>query len=351
MHVLRKIAVWLAVAFLPLLLIMFATNYAILHSVGSAIEVKKVIKDSKLYDSAIDILLKETDNPNQTGQGGIRSDNPVVKDALQKAFPPKLIQSSTENYIDGVYSWLDGKTETPQFRIDLTEAKNTFVNEVAAGAQARAASLPACPRGQIEFSDPFAATCLPQGVSPAVAADKIRQDLAGGQENFLKNPVITADTFKNKNNQPVFSESSPLSENYQRLKKTQVILPVLAILALATIIFLSDSHRKGLKRAGITLLVVGITMLGCVWLSSWTINSQVIPKISIENSVLQSKVRTLVKDTSKTIGNNYYLFGGVYTGIGTLALCGALFINRGNKVPVATNTQAKPKALPKKLKT
>lgn len=326
---LRKATVWLAVLVLPLLLFALATNLALLRSAGSPDPIKDILRDSGIYDSAIDAVLEATDNPNDNGQpGGIRADNPVVREAAKKAFTPQLVQSSTENFIDGYYKWLEGKTSTPQFRIDLTSAKTTFVNEIAVGAQAKAASLPACPKGLTSFEDPFAATCLPRGVSPTVAGDKIRQELADGEEKFLKNPVITADTLKSKDNKPAFSDSSPLPENYQRLKKIPALLSVLALVAISTVIFLSESRQKGLMKVGVTLLVVGTTLLFFAWLASRVVNEVAIPKIKFDNATVQGKVRTLVSDVSETVGRNFMIAGGTYAALGAAATSGAIYLGR-----------------------
>lgn len=332
MMFLRKSLVWLAVSALPLLLFGLATNLALVRSAGSPEPIKKILKESKIYDSALDAVLEATDNPNVDGQaGGIRSDNPIVVAAAKKAFPPQLVQSSAENFINGLYGWLEGSTQTPQFRIDLTAAKATFVNEVAAGAEARAAGLPACPRGQTNFEDAFSATCLPRGVSPAAAGDKIRQELAGGEEKFLKDPVITADTLKSKDGKPAFSSTSALPENYQRIKKVPIILAGLALISLLVVIFLSESRQKGLKRAGITLLVVGIVLLVFAWAANSVVNKAAIPKINIENSALQARVKALVKDVSATVSKNFMLSGGTYALLGAAGIGGAWYIGKNSR--------------------
>lgn len=332
MTLFRKAGAWLAVSMLPFLLFGLATNFALLRSVGSPQPIKQTLEDSRIYGSTLDAVLEATDNPNDDGQpGGIRPDNPVVREAAKKAFPPELLQGSAENFIDALYGWLEGETPTPQFRIDLTQAKATFINEIAAGAQAQAASLPPCPRGQTQFGDPFAATCLPRGLPPSAAADKIRQELGGGDEKFLKDPVITADTFKTKGGEPVFSNTSPLPENFQRIQKLPIILSVLAAVAISTIIFLSASRQMGLKRVGITLLIVGASLLLFAWITNRLVNSVVAPKVEVKNVALQPKLRTLVEDLSGNISKDFMVAGGAYAALGTAAVSGAIYLGRRNR--------------------
>jgi hypothetical protein len=346
MDFLRRSAVWLLLAVLPLLLIGLAVTLAVSRSTGDPQQVKDILKGSGLYASAVDGVLEATNNPNENGQGGITADNQVVKNAVKDSFTPELIQNSAENFIDGIYSWLEGKSSVPNFRIDLSQAKAKFVNEVAAGAQARAAGLPACPRGQNQFDDPFTSTCLPRGMSPAVAADKIRQELAGGQEKFLKDPVITADTVKNKEGRPVFSSDSKLPENYQKLKKMPLLFGLLVLITLAGIVFLSQSRRSGLKKAGVILLVVGLSVLVMTWLSNKFTNSVVVEKIKVDNSVLQEKMRRLATDVSGTFSKNFLLAGSAYATLGALAIAGSILINKRSPQVEAASSKPQSKDKP-----
>lgn len=340
MHIVRKGVVWLAVAILPLLLFGLATSFTLVRTAGTPEPIKKILKEIGIYTSALDTVLEATDNPNTSGEGGIRSDNPVVREAAKKAFTPELIQSSTENFIDSIYVWLEGKTPTPQFRIDLTQAKATFVGEIAAGAEARARTLPACPRGQAAFEDPFAATCLPRGVPPAIAADKIRQELTGSESKFLKDPVLTADTFKSKDGTPAFSNSK-LPENYQRIKKMPIILTIVTLLTLVVVVFLSENRRKGFKRAGVILVIAGVSLLLFAWFSNKVVNDQIVPQIKLESAALQEQFQKLVKNISATASKNFMTAGGVYTAIGALAVTGSIFIKRGSSAKNVTATKNK----------
>ena len=327
MHFIRRMAVWGAILILPFLLAGLALSLGFSRSIGDPQPLKDTLKESGVYGSAVDTLLEVTDNPNKQGEG-IAVDNPIVREALKKAFPPQLLQSSTENFIDGTHAWLEGETTTPQFRIDLTEAKETLVSEIAAGAQVRAASLPPCPRGQTQFDDPLNATCLPRGASPALAAERIRAELTGPDAKILQNPVITPDTIKNNQGQSAFSSDSGAPENYQRLKKTPLVFGILAALALLAIIFLSDNRAKGLKRAGITLLIVGaLTVLGA-WGSGRIFTEALLPNMKLQSPALESNVRTILADLSTHVSRNFMTIGGVYAALGAAAIASSVYLGR-----------------------
>lgn len=316
---------------MPFLLFGFAATYSLQRSFSTPGPVKEVLNDSGIYGSLMDSLIKS--GGDQAGQDAIDANNPIIKEAIKKAFPPELVKSATEQVLDGTYAWLEGQTEQPQFRVDLTAAKANFINEAAAGAQARAAGLPPCPRGQLTFDDPLTASCLPRGVTPAMVADLVRRDLQneldGSQTEFLKNPVISADTIKSKDGQPVFSADSELPENYQRIKLLPLALALAAGLALAAIIFLSGNLPAGLKRAGIALLGVGILII-VVSLVAINLIGNRLADMSLENPVLQDSFVNAVRDVSATVGRNLLVVGLIYSVLGAASVGGAIYAGRRN---------------------
>lgn len=344
MPILKRILLALLLPLLPLLLFLLALNFAVLGVAGDPEPVKKILKESGIYTSAVDTFLDSTNNPNEDSSGEISPDNPVVQAAFKKAFPPQLIEDSTENFIDSTYRWLKGETALPEFRIDLTQAKATFIDEVAAGAQARAASLPACPRGQTDFGDPFSAACLPRGVSPALAADKVRAELANNKD-FLSDPVLTASTFKSGENpeQSAFAGSS-LPDVYQNLNNGKILLIVLALLVITGIVFLSPSLSQGIRRVGIILLIVGIGILIAVFITNKAA-TDALPNIlaKSENPALTDKLQSLVRDIAQNSNKIFSIFGWVYAGLGAVAVGGSLYIKRLN---TAATAQLNSKTMP-----
>lgn len=339
MHFLRRSLVWLAILLLPLILVALASSFALVRSFGSPEPIKASLQETGIYGSAVDTFLSATDNPNEESQDTLSVDNPVVREAFKRAFPPQLVQDSSEKFIDSVFAWLEGETVLPDFRIDLRQAKATFVERVAAGAEARAAKLPVCSDGQTTFQDPFRATCLPPGVPASAAGDEIRRELAGGEEQFLKDPILTAGSIKSEDGEPAFSNSS-LPETYQTLKDVPLILALAALVLLLAVVFLSDSRRQGLKRAGVVLLVVGVIIIIFSWLTTRVVNNQLAPNlIKLENSAaLEEKLQALVKNVSERTGKNSMLAGAVYAGLGALAIGTKMYWDRRygpHKTPVA----------------
>lgn len=342
MFILKRILRALLLSLLPLILFLLALDFAVLRVAGNPEPVKETLKESGLYTSAIDTFLVSTDNPNKDTSGDISTDNPVVQAAFKKAFPPELIESSTENFIDSIYKWMRGDTAIPDFRIDLTQAKTTFVEEVAAGAETRAANLPACPRGQIEFNDPFSATCLPRGASPSLAAEKIRSEL-GNNESFLSNPVLTASSIKSSESpeKSVFTDSN-LPSVYQGLQNGRLVLLILALLAVTGVVLLSNSLRAGIRHAGIVLLVVGVGILIASFISNKAV-TEALPDLLArsENAALADKLQSLMANIVRDTNRTFSAFGWAYTITGTGAILGSLFVNMNKKIEAGGNTADK----------
>lgn len=243
--------------------------------------IKTWLKESKFYDNfviyAIDQTEKSTGNVDGAGEA---SDNPAILQAAKTAFPPQLLEDSVNKFLDGNYAWLQGKTDKPEFSIDLTQAKETFAVELGKQAGVRFASLPVCTPDQLnQLQDPQSANllevpCQPPNLSLQTVIDKITQETRGG-EGFLKDAVITPETINqvsaSNTQQPAQSQPQQEEPYYQSLSQAPalykvgqlvpLIAAVVALLCLVGMILLPERKRSGLKPAAIVLAVTGLILL------------------------------------------------------------------------------------------
>jgi hypothetical protein len=243
--------------------------------------------------------------------------DPEVRKAAYDSFGPPLKESSGQ-IIDGVYAWLEGKTPKPSFKVDLTDARNQFVSEVADSARKRAAKLPVCQYTvKVSGYNVFTTKCRPPGVSPVQIAQQVRYDLISGQ-GFFQNPVITADNIKSGNSdQTIFDDQlKGAPRQYQLAKKTPFILSFLTVLAAIGVVFLSKDWKVGLRRVGIIMISTGVVMLIFAWGSNRVVSTKLIPRITNEDPILQQYLRSWATDVTHQIDKNYWLFGGLYTILG-----------------------------------
>lgn len=326
-------------SFLVVLLLGAALDYGVLHVAGNAQSVEKLLADSGVYNGVISSALDQA----QTSAGNVNQvalNDPAVKSAAETTFTPKVVQQYTEQAINGIYDWLNGKSAQPDFHIDLTQIKQDFAQKVGQAAGQRAAKLPAC-TAVPATTDPLSITCLPHGVTPAqIQAQAISAVMSS--QGFLEHPQVTADSVKKSGaNQSVFVsgklQSAP--KQFQRAKKAPVILTILALLDMVAIIFLSTSRGKGLGRVGFVLVFAGVLLLLAAWGLN-TVNSKVIAKIQFDNKVLQTDTQKLATDLIHSTKQSYQTYGVAYAVAGALAIGGALLVGRKFKQDTSTATKS-----------
>lgn len=327
MNIAKKLA--LGVLSPLFIFLLFATAFDI-GFVGTATHpttVKRLISESGLYSSLIPSVLQQTESIN-TSVGTISATDPAIQKAATSAISPQFVKQNTETAIDSVYKWLDGSIAQPDFKIDLSGAKTSFAENAAAAVQQKLSGLPVCTTAQTAVLsqngqfDAINAACLPRGITPQSAAAQVKDSIAGGK-GFLENPTLSASDIKNSgSNQSVFSDQlKQAPKQYQRAKKTPLILSILTVLTGVGIVFLSSSWQKGLRHVGINLVVIGLLMLAFSYALNRAVSTKVVPQIKVNNAILQQDIRNLATDLSQQVDRNYWIFGGLYTvfGVGGIA--------------------------------
>ena len=173
MHIIKKLARGLSSYLSKLFIFLVAIVGALVFTFHSPKKIEKSLSDSGVYSTFIDSALKEVNKSNKSGNdnSNIPITDPAIKEAANKAFPPTLLQQTTENVLNGSYDWLTGKTTGPSFKVDLRQAKQTFAQSVGEAAKQRLVKLPACTAAQLQKLssdiDPFSVLCRPPGVNLA----------------------------------------------------------------------------------------------------------------------------------------------------------------------------------------
>ena len=307
--------------------------------------IKHILADSGIYKTVVPGLLDQSKRISGGG-GDVNLSDPLIRSAAATTFSPQFVQQNTEAVLDGTYDWLDGKTPVPDFQIDLTTSKTAFANNVSQLVQQRLAGLPVCTTtAQVENFDPLNATCLPPGVSATSAASTLQSNILSGK-GFLDNPVITADSIKNgKDNQPLFTgKLKSVPDKYRIAKATPLILGSLTVLLALAIVFLSTGRAAGLRHLGFPLLAIGLLLLVFAWGINRVTSQTLAPKISVNNAVLQSSLRTLLVDVEQAIDKSYWWFGGGYVVLGAAAMGGSMYLKRGGQKnqPLAVASDREP---------
>lgn len=261
------------------------------------------LSESKLYDHFIANAIQQSQKSIQDGQvqggsyvGDFPLRDPGVQQAVESAFSPQTVQNAVNTFLDANYKWLNGQTAVPEFKVDLTQAKAALANNLAGYAQQRATTLPRCTVAQTrdlaasgQSFDALTATCLPIGLTPAMAAAQVKEQLASSQD-FLSNSVITAQTLNQGNlkdnsqqGQPYYVKLAGVPRAYRLATKLPWVLALLALLSGVGVVFLAATRRKGARRLGTLLISSGLVILLLILISSTVLHR------------LESKVFTTAK--------------------------------------------------------
>ncbi|HSW37664.1 MAG TPA: hypothetical protein VLG37_04835 [Candidatus Saccharimonadales bacterium] len=279
------------------------------------------LSESKLYDHFMDNVIAQSQKSgeSQGGQNGgsLNLKDPGVQQAAKAAFSPQVLQGSVNNFLDANYAWLEGKTPTPDFRVDLSGAKANLASNVGAYVQSRLSGLPKCTTTvSADNFDPLSATCLPRGVTPTSAAQQSAAQIAGGQD-FLKNPVITPQTLsqtdKNQSSQPYYQKLSWLPRAYRLATGLPYILGLLSALAALGVIFIALTRRRGTRKVATALLSSGGTILLLVLVSRVALGI-VDKRVFINSNVaqLQAPLVNFADRAQWSVAKLDLWFGGVF---------------------------------------
>jgi hypothetical protein len=264
----KNVFSWLSIYLIGPIWFLTATLFAFFAIANPGV-IKTALSDNntyqKLIPAGLDIAQKDN---NDNGKDALPLNEPGVQTAINKAFPPDDLKAKSETVIDSVFIWLDGKTAKPQFSLDFTNNKQLLASELGNYTATRAASLPPCTVQDVQAAqsnnDVFSIKCLPPGVTPAQAGQEATSKIANNKD-FLKDPVVTSDTFKagDTNLGDKNFNAEPFRKFYQKKSLLSILLPtlVLALAALGT--WLAPTRMLAIKRLERVFLmsVVGMSLV------------------------------------------------------------------------------------------
>lgn len=298
--------------------------------------VKGWFEKSNFYNQIVDVVLeKAKDSGKNSATGSLSINDPQIQAVAKQAFTPDFLKRSIEGALDGGYNWLDGSAQDLNFSIDLTGPKQQLVAGLGAYVKDRAAKLPVCAAGDVTSDfDSFNATCRPAALSAEEAGKQTEAQLL--KQDFLKDPVLTANSFKVKDSngveQPITKDEKAevVRSVYQRSSSLPYILMATALVVSLGIVFISSEKWKGVRRVGYVfasnsiVLTVTYILLG-VGLGTAT-------KKLATSSAETPKQNQLAADFAAAVVNNIR---------GVLGLYAAIFIVIGVSCYVATHTLKK----------
>lgn len=301
---------------------------------GTPNKIKQAADDSGLYSSAVDSVLETTKKQALKDNAQLPLDQPELIAAAKNAFPPELLSKNSESIINGFYNWLKSDTKTPQFSVDLTEAKQSFANGIGDYAVKRYEALPPCSSAQLRTMntdvDAFSVDCRPPGLLSSTVREQVQSQILNSGE-FLGDTTFTADDLPKAENGKTFAENmsvAPTAFNAFRLMPW--VLGLLGLLFASGVLFLSKDKRQGLKTIAVTLVGTGIFLMLGSLLINFLFNKMNQPKDAFGASVA-SVAKTLTADYNTALMRFYI----VYIALGVAVLI-ALKLKSHGTTAVAT---------------
>jgi hypothetical protein len=332
-------------------LLALAAAGAIDHNLTKPKTVEGWLAQSGLYDHFLDNVIQNSQDSigSDDHSGSLSLSDAAVQQAAKSAFPSSFIQSSVNTVIDSNYAWLQGKTATPDFRVDLTQAKQGFAAQVGQYVATYFGTLPVCTAAQLQSLqnvDPLHAPCRPSNISPSDEGALVTQQLSSS-DDLLSASVITPTTInqndsKEGNSQPYYQDFSNLPKIYRAAQRLPWALTAVAVLSSLAVTFLARTRRRGLHIIAGVLLVSGVlVIIGKLIVDILMRHLQNHLFNSTGVGPLQQSLEAFVHHAVNALTQTQLYFAVAYLLIGGLILL--LTRNHHLRIPaVLTNMQATP---------
>jgi hypothetical protein len=262
----KRVLVGLLTAVLLLSLISLAFAVSARETLANPNKVSGWLDQSGLYgyinNQIINQAQRAISNSAQSSQL-----NPVISSNINLVLPDTTLNKDINSIVVNNYAWLEGKSSTPDFMIDLTGAKQSFATNMGAYVQTRLVGLPQCSISQslqaAQTNNPYALTCRPIGVDPASIGAQVTSQIESSG-TLLGNPVITASTISPNNDNtgvPYYQKFSKAPTIYQWSLRSSWLIGLLSVICALCTVFLSPHKRKGVRKIGVALLLSGLYLL------------------------------------------------------------------------------------------
>ncbi len=331
MNFLRRIGLTLSASLFSIAIFLFATMLSLFLVFGTPAHLEKALSQSGIYNEAGSAILEK----NQSKSDDTLSlTNPTVKAAVQDALPASTVEHHVDTVIDSTYAWMQGKTVSPNFTIDLTEIKGTISTNLSKSLTTKLQSLPVCPAGTVIPTSTAAIlslTCRPANVSVAKLVQAVEQQAEGN--GIISESALTSQDIKNADGQPVYQQLRNVPKLYKNYVMALYVLPVIAVVTALGVIFFSKSRRIGVRRVGVTLVTTGLYATVFALLVLWLLHhyaDNVSNQITAMAS-LQGKIVNVINVLASDLRRNWLIFGISYVMVGGLAWLLTHLIGRTRK--------------------
>lgn len=303
----KRLLYYMTSSVFRLLLLVVPVFFAITMVFSNPETVQGALKQSGAYDKIVDIVLDSSSEQNNDATAQQLLNDPEIRDIAKQAFSPDLLERSSNDFVQGIYDWLNGQTEQLQFSVDLSSAKTTLTEKLSSYAEERAASLPVCTLAQVQTVDLsgnlLSLPCLPPGITASQIGTQFSSQLLNDAD-ILDQPIITNQTIADQNNgKPLTADVQNLPDAYQTVQTLKwILLGALLILGLLLILARRD-RRAGVRHVAWALVSVAaflVIALLAYWfvfdkVSSENTNGDIAQSLALEGAIfILSSINTII---------------------------------------------------------
>jgi hypothetical protein len=262
----------LLVILLTGLLVLLAILTSLVSIVGSEDRIQSSIDSSGLYKEGAGRVI-DTIGEVEINGVTIPLDEPAIEQAAEQAFNESTIKRSSSEIVGGIYGWLRGETDQPEFAVEIEDEKRQFADGVADYAEQRYTDLPECTSfGQISLPfNPLEAECRPPfAVDTSLIRERAITEFMNSEEFFRDGTIKPDDILGDGFGQTAGTKDLPNA--YQWLQRAPRIIGVITAVVFAILLFGHRDKRRALRAIRTSLGAAGILVL-VVALAGWLITS------------------------------------------------------------------------------
>lgn len=329
--------VFVALLFVTLLGAVISTS--LFAGIGNKEQTKQWFNKSGIYDQLVTNAINNAQDSSQSGAdtASISLKDPAVQEIARSVYSPKFVQQRVETFLDSNYQWLQGKTETPKFKIDLTDNKQTFATTVGSNVQTYLSGLKTCTPEQLaqlqasSVSSPLTIACRPATIDPKTEATRITEQISNGP--FIDNPVITADTVSSdygiEGSRPYYQRYAVAPKLYRALQALPLILAVVSLILIMALFSLGATKRATARRIAFVSLLVGVSLIIIKFVADYILNKVQNHVFTNQNaSELQAPVTSIVHSFERAVTQIDLYAGIVFILLGCVLLLVVGHINK-----------------------
>ncbi len=255
MKLLRRPLLFVSTSLLRTVLFVGIPLMGLILYFGNANFLESTLKGSGAYEKLVPAVAQTLGA--SSGQGGIPFNDPGVEQILNNGFPAPVIEANTNRVIDGLYNWLEGKTPTPQFHVDLTKNRDFVSENISLYAFNRLTKQPLCFTNPPQV-DPFTSSCLPANFD--LNAERTSFAAAINQV-FPKTVFSGTDLPRLSNGKSVTQDFPRLPTYYRLLHWVPWLFAAMLIGLCVAIVRLCRNQRLGFRLLGRVILSTGVALL------------------------------------------------------------------------------------------